>query len=62
MSEQHWIDEHRDAIRHFSLVPGVPPACIVAGCTRTPVVHNLCKPHYRRARRAFDPSYPRERS
>ena len=55
MNERHWIDANREAIERFSSIDGPKPVCMVAGCDRSPLVHDLCKQHYRSAQRFFGP-------
>jgi hypothetical protein len=60
MSDQHWIEIHREAILHLPLIEAAEPRheCMVIGCTRSVLTCGLCKQHHRRARRMFDPTYP----
>jgi hypothetical protein len=56
-----WIQQHRAEIEAFGPIPGVTPECVVVGCTRSPFSRGLCKSHYKRARRTFDPGYSETR-
>ena len=51
-----WLVENHEAIRQLPLVSSPAPECVVVGCTRTVHTHGLCKAHYHRARRMFDPA------
>lgn len=57
MTTSDWLAENCEAIRHLPPVTGLAPECMVVGCGRTVHTHDLCKAHYHRARRMFDPIY-----
>jgi hypothetical protein len=57
-----WIDKNLELIRQLQQVSGPTPTCLVTDCERTTHTHGLCKAHYHRARRSFDPKYTDSRS
>lgn len=59
MTNKDWLEANRLAIRHLPLITNPEPRheCMVEGCERAVQTRGLCKQHFRRARRMFDPSY-----
>ena len=56
-----WLAENWDAALAQPLLPPLNP-CSVGGCDRHATIRGLCREHYRRAQRVFDPGHSASRT
>lgn len=53
-----WVRAHAREVRKWAAVAAdSDPSCLVEVCGRSAFAIGLCKAHYKRARRAFDPAF-----